>query len=189
MFSGPVLACQCEVSLVADFNGDGEPDLIVRNGADAAIRINGGHASFASATPLSGQGFGAQVSSGDLNGDGVPDLVFANQQGLSIYLGTGDGKFRSAGSLAAPGVHAMRISDLDRDGSPDIVGTIWQRTRGELLIFPGFGNGRFGPPVSVSTGYTPSEIAIADFNLDHRLDIAVGSLGEQSVFVFLQRPQ
>jgi hypothetical protein len=190
----PVLACRCDVSLVADFNGDGKPDLVSRDGVYAVVRMNRGDGTFTQTMTFDGRGLGApvefreSVSTADLNGDGIPDLVFANRRahGLSVYLGNGDGTFRAADSLAAPEVHAIQIADLNADGFPDILAAVWQRNRGELLIFPGHGKGVFGNPIPMRVGYSPSAIGIADFNLDHKLDFAVGSLGDQSVSVFLQ---
>jgi FG-GAP-like repeat len=190
-FAEPVLACRCYVSLVADFNADHKPDLVVAHGtqAQAAVRINRGNGVFAPPIALPAQDFGARVRTGDLNRDGIPDLLFTNPQlsGLSIYLGNGDGTFRLSGSLPTPEeIHAIAISDLNGDGFLDILATVWGKERGELLIFPGLGNGKFGAPIAIVTGYTPSDIAISDFNLDHKPDLAVSSLGAQSVFVFLQ---
>jgi len=175
--------------LVADFNGDHRPDLVARDGASAAVRINRGDGTFARPAAFNGQEFGEPASAGDLNGDGIADLVFSNRQAqrISIYLGNGDGTFRAPVSLAVRDrVSAIRIADLDGDGFPDILATVWRRTRDELLIFPGSGNGAFRSPVPIRTGYAPSDIGIADFNLDRKPDLAVSSEGALSVSVYLQ---
>jgi len=193
-FEDARLACRCPVYLVADFNGDGLPDLVSRDGDYESVRMNRGDGTFSPSIAFSGQGltpgveFREPVAAADLNGDRIPDLVFANRRvpGLSVYLGNGDGTFHAAGSLAAAEVHAIRIADVNGDGFPDILAAVWRRSRGELLIFPGLGNGTFGRAIPVRTGYTPSDIGIADFNLDRKLDFAVSSLGGQSVSVFLQ---
>jgi VCBS repeat protein len=65
-------------------------------------------------------------------------------------------------------IDTIRIADPDGDGSSDVVARVWRRTRGDLLIFPGLGNRSFGPPIVMQTGYTPSDIAIADFDLNSK---------------------
>jgi hypothetical protein len=133
----------------------------------------------------------ALVATADFNGDQIPDLVIAGQHGLSIYLGNGDGTFRSTGKLAAEGdVHALQVHDLNGDGVPDIVIALWlSKGEGELVIFPGKGDGSFGSQMSLQVGYTPSAIGIADFNLDGKLDLAVSSMGHLSVDVYLRQTQ
>ena len=186
-FEDPVPACRCDVALVADFNGDHRPDLLVREGASAAVRMQRGDGTFAPPSTIQGQAFQGPVSAGDLNGDGVTDLAFFDRQTHRItpWAGNGDGSFRKLASLTAPGaVSALRIADLDGDGNSEILATVWRRTRGELWIFlPG------RAPVAIRTGYTPSDLAVADFNLDRRPDVGVSSEGAGSVSVFLQQPR
>jgi hypothetical protein len=38
----------------------------------------------------------------------------------------------------------------------------------------------------MKTGYTPSDVKTGDFNLDGRPDLAVSSMGQEAVSVFLQ---
>ena len=188
-FAQPVRFCRCRVALVADLNGDHLPDLVVRDQTYAAVRMNTGNGVFGPPRRIEGQTFGEEVRAADLNGDGIPDLVFASLQagGIAIYSGNGDGTFHTSGSLAPlEKVSAVRIADLNGDGFPDILATVWRRNTGDLMVFPGRGNGTFRTSVTIRTGYSPSDIAIADFNLDRQPDVAVSSEGALSVSVFLQ---
>ncbi len=47
------------------------------------------------------------------------------------------------------------------------------------------GNLSFGSPVAVATNNTPESVAIGDFNMDGKLDLAVGSLNDQRVFIYI----
>jgi len=75
---------------IADFNGDGFPDLAVTNFLPwtVSILLNHGDGTFAAPFPF-GAGNGTSfVVAGDLNGDGKPDLVTANggSSDISVLL-------------------------------------------------------------------------------------------------------
>jgi len=189
-FAEPVRVCQCTVSRVVDLNGDHLPDLVVHNQPYAAVRMNTGNGLFGPPRRIGRLEFGGRVGAADLNGDGFPDLIFfANPQtpGITIYSGNGDGTFHASGSLIPQEkVSAIRIADLNGDGFPDILATVERRNTGDLMVFRGVGKGTFGAPLTIRTGYSRSDIAIADFNLDRQPDVAVSSMGALSVSVFLQ---
>src|SRR5205823_3032072 len=85
---------------VADFNGDGKPDLTVANHGSSNISVLLGKGDGAIQTAVNyGAGAGPQsVAVGDFNGDGKPDLVVANalSGNVSLLLGKGDGTFQTA---------------------------------------------------------------------------------------------
>src|SRR5262249_8747860 len=97
-------------AVVADFNGDGRPDLAIGNAGsnNVSILLNNGNSTF---TPATGSPVAAglnprAVAAGDLNGDGHIDIVTANASvnTLSVLLGNGDGTFTPAtGSPIASG--------------------------------------------------------------------------------------
>jgi uncharacterized protein (TIGR03437 family) len=69
---------------VADFNGDGNPDIMVDN----ALLLGNGDGTF-QAPLFFGTGFpkATLVFAGDLNGDGKPDLIFINGGGICAECG------------------------------------------------------------------------------------------------------
>jgi hypothetical protein len=78
--------------VTADFNGDGHFDVAVSGGANIAILLGKGDATFQPATFFpAGSG---PILVADLNGDGKPDLI-ANGP-FQVFLGNGDGNFHSA---------------------------------------------------------------------------------------------
>lgn len=99
--------------LSADFNKDGNPDLVVSApvsfnnypSADGFLAYIGhGDGTFSPSTVLAANGFPGTAIAADVNGDGNSDIVFSSAplgvtglpisvSGLSVLLGNGDGSF------------------------------------------------------------------------------------------------
>src|SRR5205814_7826089 len=78
---------------VADFIGDGRPDLAVSNGGGPSavnVLFGAGGGTFTNAGSFSVSVSGAIVA-GDFNGDGVLDLVIGGGNSLLLYIGNGAG--------------------------------------------------------------------------------------------------
>jgi hypothetical protein len=134
--------------LVADFNGDGIPDLVMMEGNGSITN------------PL----YWVQVALG--NGDGTFNLL--PPQSLPNP--------NSNSEAIEPGIYT--VGDFKGDGKTDLVmeytvNTLLQPD--ELWFFPGNGDGTFGPPVVAyqNPGYVQcNSLAVADFNGDGILDLA-----------------
>ncbi len=109
---------------IADFNGDGKPDLAVGTSAGLSILLGNGDGTFQPHTDYitTTRVFG--VKSADFDGDGKVDLVVTNldTEQVSVLLGNGDGTFQGpqdwATLTASP--YSLAIGDFDSDGSLDI---------------------------------------------------------------------
>lgn len=136
------------------------------------------------------------VAVGDLNADGKLDLAVANgaPNGVSLFFGDGAGKFGppSNVSVGFPNT-AVAIADFNGDGLVDLtVGNsspLAPTGVDDLSILLGTGGGGFAPPQNFGIGTTISRptasIAVADFNRDGKLDVALGYSNLNSVSVFL----
>ena len=113
----------------ADFDGDGNLDLVVGN-TDAAVSVLLGNGAGSLAAPVrisTGAGTGQQnsVAVADFNRDGAVDIVGSslNTRNLTVLLNDGAGGFGAPVNIdaAAPTLNAVRTGDFNGDGLPDLV--------------------------------------------------------------------
>src|SRR5439155_15785518 len=100
--------------LVADLNGDSDPDLVMANAESdnvSALLGNGDGTFQAQQSSLTGR-FPMRLAVGDLDGAAIPDLaVAAYFSGPSILLSNGDGTVKEAQVIAGgQGVSAVPVA-------------------------------------------------------------------------------
>src|SRR5262249_52382620 len=128
----------------------------------------------------------------DLTGNGVPDFVFADQSlnQVTVQYGTatqGAASPRVIGNQAtgvlAPG--AVKLADLNGDGIPDLI--VANSGGNNVLVYPGLGNGQFGPPINGTAGFPvgtdPTGLTVASLN--GQPDLLVADTGSNDVSVLL----
>jgi type II secretory pathway component GspD/PulD (secretin) len=142
-------------------------------------------------TPISGTERGpVAMAINDFNSDGKQDLAVVNQttNNAAILFGKGDGTFAEAtGSPIAVGNLPVAIASGDLAGNARADLAVVNQTDATVTILLNNGDGTFspGPNSPLATASTPTGVAIADFNQDGHVDIAVTSKDANTFRVFL----
>lgn len=183
---------------VADVNGDGKPDIITADeiGNTVSVLLNNGNSMFSRAV-TSGTGMSPEsMFVGDFDHDQILDVATADNvdDTVTILKGVGDGSFTVLDVVpvgAAP--VGLAGADLNGDGLLDLVVTNsagGDDSSGSVIVLKGIAGGRFEPqaeiPVVCATeGCSPVAVAIADFNTDTKLDLAVVNEEGDNVSILL----
>ena len=173
---------------IADFNGDGRPDLATAGpGDDLIIMLGNGDGTFQTALHVPGTASVGLVSVGDFNQDGHVDLVATSpglsgfQDSLNIFLGNGDGTFRASVSYPASAAFYSinAATDINGDGWIDIV----TGSSAGVNVFFGNGDGTLQPPVASNQSAWVLGLAAGDFNGDGKPDLATANTAGFSILI------
>ncbi len=172
--------------VVADFNGDGKPDIAIvdRVSNTISVLLGNGDGTFAPAATYATGADCIAIAVGDFNGDGKLDLITANRAAytISILLGNGDGTFGShVDYTAGTEPMAIAVGDFNGDGFLDVAEV--NNADNTLSVYLGVGNGTLQNPVTYAVGSGPIAIVTGDFNGDGYLDLAVANTGSNNVGV------
>lgn len=154
---------------VADFNGDGSPDLILweidKQGYRSDAYLGHGDGSFTRSQLALGAAqllIWGNAAVGDFNRDGKLDVAFNG----SVCLGNGDGTFQPFLATPATG-RSIVTADINGDGKLDLISD-------SVKVALGNGDGTFTESTGFSLERKFSDFSVmGDFNGDGTLDLAL----------------
>jgi len=193
--------------LVADMNGDGNPDIVLTCGGTTqskpdpkkgfvALLFGDGRGGYKLAQPLIAIGAdGLKAAVGDLNGDKRPDIVVIAHDSYTATLLLQDerGRFDAerkqtvqASKGDHPHTHDVAVADVNGDGNLDILTT--NEDDGNVSVLLGDGAGRFEPAKGspFAAGRHPYEgLSVGDLNGDTKPDVVVPNILGKAVSILL----
>jgi len=132
---------------------------------------------------------------GDFNGDGIPDIgvvgINLSAGGIvDILEGDGNGAFTNvttSGISVGAGPSSIVAGDFNGDGNLDFA--VANLSDNTISVMRGDGSGptftaASGSPFSTGGGTSPAAIAVADFNGDGQLDLAMAESNKKRVDIF-----
>jgi hypothetical protein len=167
---------------VADFNGDGNLDLVIANTGTPylTILLGDGKGGFkpSAHSPFDTKSYPHVhgVAVGDFNGDGKLDVITDNwgHDQILMFLGDGVGNLNLPGKIFNVGkrpYERLRSGDFNKDGKMDVVTTDLDQNAVTILLSDGHGG--FTEPAGslFAAGIYPWAVAIDDMNKDGNLDL------------------
>jgi hypothetical protein len=141
---------------VADFNGDGIPDIASIGQPyynTTAIQVVLGSADGTFGSPIDTTITTAEpFAAGDFTGDGIPDLAWTDANNIYVYQGNGDGTFSAGPVTSTPTGIVLLAADLNGDGLADLV-------MEGMAIAINRGGGEFGPSAWYQNPSGPAGVA------------------------------
>ena len=188
------LAIQSAGIALADFNGDGHLDVAASSGGEGKtgnvmIFFGTGKGTLEKPTTYKVAGTPGNIAAADLNGDKHPDLATVTAGTVAILLNDGTGKFLKPVTYDAGGGEAVdvKIADLRHDGRNDLA--VVNASLSAIAVLLNNGDGTFGTaklyPTSLPGQSTGADaVAIDDFNLDGKLDLAASNQDGNSALFY-----
>jgi hypothetical protein len=194
--------------VVADFNGDGKPDLAVISSDNSSITVMlnttpTGNSTVSFSNPMR---FPAAVvdqftaaltlTTADVNGDGKPDLITADQNHNTVGIllnrtstNASTPDFAQFATLPSVGGAPWSVAagNVTGNGPADVITTNFNQGTISVLAndttIPGAGDPSFLTHEDLKAGPTPWALTLGDFNGDGKLDVAVSNTFNSSVSI------
>ena len=171
------------IIISADFNTDGNADIVTNYHQGISISFGDGLGNFSSPTNYY-TGDAISLTSADFNNDGHKDILVFRNDSIFVLLGDGLGSFPSIlKSFSGTYINyfntttSIASADFNGDGKLDVAIPNYSNSTGSVNVFLGNGNGTFGAPNSFQTVTYAGSVLSADFNNDNKIDLAVIGAG------------
>lgn len=176
---------------IADINGDGRNDVIATNISvtftNPSIYLQNNDGTLAPPYMLAcsyctGGSFngGFDVVVGDVNNDGRQDIVVPYDTAFAVYVQDGNGNFQPAVlyPTSQAFIRSIRLSDVNKDGSLDIIALSDNGSVSSVVVYLGNSNGTFASawtsPLPVNFSF-PDVMSVGDLNHDTWPDLVIDS--------------
>ena len=156
---------------IGNFNADTIPDLAVGTASNKiSILLGTGGGAFSPQTSYPTVGQPTSLVAANFDGDSDQDLAADGAGQVSVLLNNGSGAFGppTAFGGGTSGLSDLATSDLNGDGTPDVVRT--SESSG-AAIFLGDGSGGLASPITFPAGNGPIGVAIGLLNGDSTPDL------------------
>lgn len=180
---------------VKDVNQDDHLDIVIAYSLshNVGVFLGDSNGTFTNAGMYSNDVYSPpySVALGDFNNDQMLDIIVANYatDSIGMFLGSGNGSFANqveypTGNNSGP--WAMAVSQMNDDDRLDIVVTY--SFSDSVAVLLGFDDGDMRNQSTLTTGAAaqPMSVAVADFNHDGELDIAIANYGTEDISIRLR---
>ncbi|WP_002632132.1 FG-GAP repeat domain-containing protein [Cystobacter fuscus] len=175
--------------VVADFDGNGSPDVALKKGYSSLVLfLNQGDGTLSAVLPPGTYWpFTSRLATADLDEDGHQDLVATSYgRPFVVLLSNGDGTFRTQQQTGDVWMLDSALRDFDEDGHVDQVIAVPGSSTTELRLRRGNGQGGFSAAALVASvpgapnPSGPTLLEADDLDGDGHLDLAVTIEQEQN---------
>ncbi|MBI3867281.1 MAG: VCBS repeat-containing protein [Verrucomicrobia bacterium] len=172
-------------------NNDANVDLVATStSGQIAVLLGKGDGTFQAPVYYPSGGNTRSVAVGDLSGDSILDVVTYSENAfaVNVLIGNGDGTFKPLVDYVSGvrGAYDLRLGDFNGDGLLDVV--VPGNGSESFSVLLNNGGGALGEPSVYPLSAGPIGAAVADFNLDGRLDVMISRYNSSLISLYVGVP-